>query len=522
MKKIPVSVRLLSGFLIACVLLCSCVSIEQRAKAAARSLALKAAQPLLEKVFFAEAPILPSSRTVYPTVPKLPGEFFNPISNIGKPLQQTASGKLLLQPGDYAIPVMTFCMKSSASSPAAHLYRLASIAGKNADIIRALHSRAYPKFSANDVQVLSWAIQAGTAYEKLGVTGKKIVDSVLPEFRNRLKTPFLDSFAQKWDAVSRAVPQLPPFAAVTEDVLNELGVVGEAVQRMRKYRETVQRHGHDYETLRTLVELPGASRQKGDSTTTPWSIIAPRVYARFITEGSFQHPGRLEVRVVPAGQTASTSPVGFFHLAELFLEPPAFAEPRILTAAEVESGAVQGDPGTPTIQPLALAAMAAGFAANRQLGAMLAAALLAAMLAQAWPAIYEGIEKGSKPGYEDAKETVEDASQMVASAKDALEEGARETGLIDDTCKDTTTNPNNPTRQYDKPGGSQQQTKDWDNLPYPEVAAGDGTKTKTAPDGTTYVNRPTPSRTSPPTIEIQPPPVNGTRPPTRIKIRYPQ
>ncbi len=133
--------------LIFCAILCGCssLSVESVVEKQAKRAALRAASPVLEKIFLAEGPIAPASRELYPTTVELPCEKFSPEKHFKKRISITKEGNLSLSSGDYIIPVMTYCMRSSGSSPDGHRYTLGRLTGKMADVISSLNRRAIEK-----------------------------------------------------------------------------------------------------------------------------------------------------------------------------------------------------------------------------------------------------------------------------------------------------------------------------------------------------------------------------------------
>ena len=144
-------------------------SIQFGAEDVAKQAALLAARPILEKIFFAEAPLAPSSRKLYPIVKQLPGQLFDPRQYSGNQVN-LRNGVLTLSPGDYIVPLMTYCMQSAESSPTAHQYRLSKLSGKQASAIRDLNARLLSQFKLRDIQVLSWSIQNGIPYEEMSTS----------------------------------------------------------------------------------------------------------------------------------------------------------------------------------------------------------------------------------------------------------------------------------------------------------------------------------------------------------------
>lgn len=86
---------------------------------------------------------------------------------------------MLLQPGDYVIPVMTFCLKYDADSPSGYIYTLNQLQGSSAQIIRQLNSKALPKYTTKEIQILIWNILGGLSYSEMDKVSQKIIDETL-------------------------------------------------------------------------------------------------------------------------------------------------------------------------------------------------------------------------------------------------------------------------------------------------------------------------------------------------------
>ena len=87
--------------------------------------------------------------------------------------------------------------------------------------------------------------------------------------------------------------------------LNRLGDVGKTVVTIKQTRETLLRYGNNYELLSRALVTQDARATVGD---TPWSRISDRVYARMVTQGDYSSPAELQMRVVPAANSAGAAP----------------------------------------------------------------------------------------------------------------------------------------------------------------------------------------------------------------------
>jgi hypothetical protein len=115
--------------LLVCVALLSSCSQLPKQRDEAKELVLQKVRPGLEKNLSQENPINPPESSAYPLVQQLPGSPFVARQTIRSLFTYDSKGNLLLSPGDYVFPVMTYCMKSSASSPTGHIYSLSKMEG---------------------------------------------------------------------------------------------------------------------------------------------------------------------------------------------------------------------------------------------------------------------------------------------------------------------------------------------------------------------------------------------------------
>src|ERR1700678_4451035 len=88
------------------LLFAGCSSSPIAVEEAAQRAALLAAQPMLEKIFSAQAPIAPSNRELYLTVSELPGGPFDPQSHFKNRIL-FSDGIVTVPKGYYIIPVMS-------------------------------------------------------------------------------------------------------------------------------------------------------------------------------------------------------------------------------------------------------------------------------------------------------------------------------------------------------------------------------------------------------------------------------
>lgn len=483
----------------------SCASVEtSNVEEIAKEAGLRALAPIFEKALLAEAPIAPSSRSVYPTVSSLSGKSFDPTKYFNNPIRMS-DGILKLLPGDYVVPVMTYCMKSSGSSPEAHRYLIAKLNGSAADIIRDLNTRALPNFDAHEIQAVSWNIQNGIPYEEMGDKNKKIIDSVIPEHRGRLGRSSFKTVVEKWNEISTATGVIPRFENATDELLDRLGEVGNDIKALREFRKGIRAHRNDYESLRSLISLPGRSTSLGTETTTPWSQISEKLYVRFLTSGHFLDLGQLQIRVL-SDQRAPT------------------ARSAKESSVSVDIGTLIADPGTGNIQPLSFTPLIGGIGIpfiSAGASPVLIAAALAALLGAKiidWDAFEKAVAKYGNVAAQQIKTLIDKGNVTLSKEHDALEKSARDTGILDGATVDANAE-NKRVRNYTKNGGSDELNRDFEKAPGKEIPTNDpGRRMKELPNGDRIVAR-TRSDEGSPTLEVQPKNA-GKGNKVRVKIRY--
>lgn len=454
----------------------------------------------MEKIFQEEAPVTSPEFNSYSIVKSLPGPSFNLNKINQSEMSYDKSGNLLLSPGDYVVPVMTYCMKQSGESPDRHIYSLSRLSGKRAHIIRELNLKAAPKFSFEDIQIVSWSLQAGLSYSEMAKETQKIIDEIIPGFEPELKESFLKILEKKWDSISdKSRGILPPFDDGIDDTLNELGDTGQKIKDLRKFTSRLDEVGHDYSGLNDLIEVTSPKKKQTD---TPWSKISENVYARFVTDGHFQEIGFVQIRILTEAQVRTFSSTSTrkasVNLASLIANPHSNSiQPLSFTPLYGFLGVVT----TPALSQAPLA------------GAALLAAILASQTID-WDAFFE--LKDILEDSQDAqiKQELEKGHKALRKEHDELEKPLKEAGIISGKNKKSSVKESKKVRQYIKPGGIDQLHKDFDKLPGIPSQAKDGLETKTLPDGTTIVKRPRNQ-----TIEVQAPKNDSRYPDDKIKVK---
>jgi hypothetical protein len=428
----------------------------------------------------------------YPIVQEMEGTTYN-----DKDANQTSfiiedSGNFLLTTGDYSIPVMTYCMKSSSSSPKGHTYILDQMKGKLAPLIKKLNLKAPAHFSMSDIQILHWSLMSGLSYEEMTDESQMIIDQIVPEHRNEIKESFLSSIEKKFDHLSERSDGKVP-------TLNDIPYFEE----MRSFRDKLREVGNDYEKLKSIIDTSSSKEKRNE---TPWSKISENIYARFVTEGSFGDIGFIQVRVIPeTGRTINS-------------------ESQKKYTFDVTS--LVANPNDSNVQPLSftpLYGMAGVIGTSRIAANPHAAALILALTLVVYPMNWDDFfqleEFLEDINDKDVKKEIEKGRETLRKEHDELERPLKEAGIISGKDKKHSKQ-KKETREYRKPGGLEQLQKDFDKMPGKLIEATDGTEIKVLPDGTTIVKGT--KNNHGPTLELQPPKENPKYPDDgiRVKVRY--
>jgi hypothetical protein len=490
--------------LISLALLSSCAQLPT-SHDGAKDLVLQKVRPALEKIFDQENPINPPEWSTYPIVQKLPGNPFVPRQTIRSFFTYNSDGRLLLAPGDYTFPVMTYCMKSSAASPAGHIYSLSQLTGKRAKIIRDLNLLAPAKYFSDEIQMVSWSLQNGLSYEELGKLGQEMVDSVIPHYKVDLRESILNQIEKKWNQISdSSLGTLPSFSESISTLEDNLGEIGKRIQEMRDYRDRLGEVGYDYARLSELIDTSSRSEASGD---TAWSKISNNVYARFVTNGSFGEIGYVQVRVLASSLGREINSVS--NKLEIFDIATLMTNPNDKSIQPLSFSPLYGFGGTITLTP--------ALSRHPLAGALLLAAVLNAKDVD-WDAFFDLQDLLQDLNDRDFQKEIERGMEALRKEHDILEKPLKEAGIISEKTKDTSKNKNGRVRNYEKEGGEKQRQKDFDKIEGEYSKAKDGTEKKVLPDGTSVVKRPDED-----TIEVQAPkgdpryPFKGTK----VKVRYP-
>lgn len=487
---------------------CSSISDRPDINDLAVKAAIKVAEPILEKAFYAQAPIVPNSSSRFSTVNELPGVAFAFSAKNNKTIAYDKDGRLTLAPGDYVIPVMTYCMNAAGISPEAHQYVLSRLSGSMAKVIREINLKAVPKFSPHDVQILSWSIQNGLKYEEMTARSRQIVDEVVPQFKKDLQKSFMEKFASDWDRIAdKSEGLIPSLSEASDEFLGELGEVGAILIRMREFHQLIKKYGNDYVRLSGLIETIKNHGKPKDSTS--WSRISDNVYARFLTRGSFQEIGQIQIRILPSKLIRKTSST-------------------TLAKTPIDLTSWVADPMGAAIQPLSFSALY-GFTGvliipELSENPLLLGALLGSVIGSRpidWASFFDLKDLSQSIKDRDVRQLLHDGNSALSKAHDELEKPAREVGVIDRKTK-LAKEHDEKARIYEKPGGEEELEKDFDKFPGEATSSGKpGVEIKTLANGSKVIKRPRDNANELPTLEIQSEKVgNKNNDRIRVKVRY--
>lgn len=445
------------------------------------------------------APLLPAIANPYSTTEKLPNGDFKPDLKNQPEIKYNVNGEMLLQPGDYTIPVMTFCLRHNASSPGGYIYTLNQLQGKSAKIIKQLNLKALSKYKTYELQNLIWSILAGLSYSEMDKQSQKIIDEIVPEYKADLEKSYYQQLRDKWNKVAtKSQGIIPDFQHVTHDYLSQLGSAGAAIVEVKDLHDKILSLKDNYESLRSSISTRKVQQKEKN---TPWSKISDRIYARFVTSKSFNEVGTLQVRVIAEKRQTSTVQ-------------------KAVVAVDMSS--VIADPNNNGVQPLALFPLFAfggvaieSAAVNPYAAAAVMAAILAAETID-WNAFFDLANRMAGSLDQSVKDMIKRGNEMLNKKYDEGETELRENKII--SGKDipkSEQKSGKPTRQYEKTGDDKTLQEDFDKLPGDKKDLGNGKEYKEMPSGRKAVKRPSEKGNSP-TLEIQPPMGSeGT-----VKLRY--
>lgn len=197
------------------------------------------------------APLLPAATNPFPMTTQLPNGDFKPDLKNQPEIKYNDQGEMLLQPGDYIIPVMTFCLKYNADSPSGYIYTLNQLQGSSAEIIRQLNLKALPKYTTKEIQNLIWNIFGGLSYSEMDKQSQKIIDETISEYKSDLEKSYYQKLIDKWDNIAeKSHGIVPDFQDTTQEYLSQLGSAGIAIAEAKDLHDKILKAKGNYEILR--------------------------------------------------------------------------------------------------------------------------------------------------------------------------------------------------------------------------------------------------------------------------------
>jgi hypothetical protein len=247
----------------------------------------KQIQELVEK----NAPVTASNNNLYPLVSTLPGGSFRPkILDL-----EDASPQQILPAGDYVIPVKVYSLQRVASSPNGHRYLLGRYGGSRKEVLAALNrAAASSDVTQNDLQNLSWAVQAGASYRDMPVEMQALVDKLIPQYRSTLKASWWEEIEQIWNQSSQALN----LHSLQNFLTKNFGDTGRSLFAMKQVRDRLLAKGEKWRNLADIFLINDGTTGSGNVLATPWSQLADGIYARFVTEGNTHDTGLLQLRIM--------------------------------------------------------------------------------------------------------------------------------------------------------------------------------------------------------------------------------
>jgi len=262
-----------------------------------------AAQDQLRPLFADEIPISGSDHEFYDSVAELPGRAFTPQL---LPLS-ALSPDSPIPPGDYEIPAHFYCTKIYSFDGQGNRFPLARLDGQMSDVLSALYTRASydSSVSTNDIQMLSWAIQTGMSYNELPDSQQALVDQLIPDYRDRMESSFVDRLTGIVDNVSRISGNRLPGV---NEILDDLGPVGDAAGSLLQAREQILQTNYSYQTLAQEFAPQQDAFLEGGTEETPWSRTRENVYMRFMAPYGAMDDGTVQVRILGDSSNSPSSP----------------------------------------------------------------------------------------------------------------------------------------------------------------------------------------------------------------------
>jgi hypothetical protein len=275
-----------------------------------QALAIKAAAKEMAPFVAAKAPVILDWNAVFSTAPTLPGKPFAPQNNqalddkmrtsISSQLAHSMTGIVNLSPGDYAIQIRVYCTDIHRHAGHQALWLMGPLRGARANVLATMYARASGRnLNFGELQMLSWALQAGMRYDELSTGSRRLVDQLIPDLRAQIAGSFMNQVQDKWNTLSSTIPGLPSL----DSALSQMGETGQTILNIKYARDEILAQANDFDALSRALAPPGGSAEESNAGAPPWSQVTDRVYERIITPGHFGSMSTLQLRVSGSGGT---------------------------------------------------------------------------------------------------------------------------------------------------------------------------------------------------------------------------
>jgi hypothetical protein len=202
---------------------------------------------------------------------------FNPQTKSLFQLQRTPNGGFVLQPGDYASTMQSYCMHAGTHSPGeGNAYLYAPVKGpiENLVITVARNSVQHPEVPQRDIQTLIWAMLARTKFTDMSDNHKAVAAKLLtPRQIADLNGGALGLLTD--DKIGGAFIKQPP-------------ILRQALEAEARLRNMLTTPGSTFEDLERVAVLTGQVPVGEGSREVPasrWSLHPDGYYVRYSPSG---------------------------------------------------------------------------------------------------------------------------------------------------------------------------------------------------------------------------------------------
>jgi hypothetical protein len=143
------------------------------------------------------------------------------------------------------------------------------------------------------VQVLSWSLQTGIAYDDLNAPQRALVDRLIPEYRAQMQLGLTEKIMRDWETWGSRFPLVSH-----EVILAQMGEVGTYINVLMRARQDILNRNYRYDALWALFVSQRDAPAPVDQDKTPWSRIHQRIYMRFIAPRGANSNGVIQLRML--------------------------------------------------------------------------------------------------------------------------------------------------------------------------------------------------------------------------------